>query len=240
MTKSKIPSIFALFLLLITLISIIFAVKEFQFFTSSAQTTSRPQDVKLTNIKDDSFTVTWLTDIPSIGFIEYSNSAGTTARTPPTSNTRTHLVRISDLNPGNSYSFRINSNGIFFINTSTPWVVQTASTKIATSGSFIAGRVLNKNGFPAKNALVYVDTGFTTFSTTVAESGNWVLSLPALPDSTVLQILVENSPTLIAVAKVDIQGANPVPTIILGNSYDFRNQPEKYIEESPQVSIELP
>jgi hypothetical protein len=240
--KSKIPTLVALIVLLLSTGSVVFAVKEFQSFTSSAAISSSPIDLKITNIKDSSFTVSWLTEKPSIGFVEYQNSTGQKFQSIPTQNSTAHWVTLTNLNPSSIYSFRVNSNGDFFDNNNTMWTIQTLPSQVANTNNFISGKVFNKNNLPAANAIVYVDTGTQTFSSQASISGNWILSLPSLPDNSLLNILIESSTKDLATAKVEFEDANPVPFITLGNAYDFRNATNEKINEEdiPQIELQLP
>lgn len=238
--KSKIPSLLAIFLLIAGLAAAIFIIKNIQTFRLGATGPSSPQDLKITNIKDTAFTVSWVTDNPTIGIVEYS-SQGQTNKSQPTSLSKTHLITIQNLKPSSSYSFRINSAGQTFDNSGIAWQTQTTATLTPQTGQIISGQVLDQDNLPAKNALVYVSipTG-EIFSTQVTPSGNWLISLPPLADSTVLNISIEASPSLISTAKIDLKSANPTPTIVLGKSYDFSNQEIKSSSDTPKVQIDLP
>ncbi|HWA52237.1 MAG TPA: fibronectin type III domain-containing protein [Patescibacteria group bacterium] len=235
--KAKIPSVLAIFILLTAITSSVFIINEAKVFTSNADTLDNPQDVRVTNIESNSFTVTWLTDNPSIGFVEYSGN-GQTNESEITTKTLTHFVKITNLQNNTNYSFRINSSGSFFDNLP----VSSAVTKnSSTNTQIISGQVFDKDNFPAKNALVYIVEGNSNFASIVTPSGNWIATIPKVDGNTLLQILVESSVTSIASAKINLQDANPVPLIILGNAYDFRNQTNNTgSNQVPSVQINLP
>ncbi|CAN5341844.1 hypothetical protein BH10PAT1_BH10PAT1_1950 [soil metagenome] len=236
--KSKIPTILGLFILLTATGSTLFAIKNFQGISTNAEISVAPIDVRITNVKDTSFTVNWITDKPSIGFVSYSsNSNIDTERTP---NEITHSITIQNLNPSTLYSFKINSNGQFFQNNNSPWQIQTHTTNFSSDVTVVSGQILNANNLPAKNALVYIETGSSTYSSQVSISGNWVITLPSLSENTILNILVENSSSETASAKINIKNANPTPVIKLGNSYDFSGQSEESSQINPTEVIQLP
>lgn len=240
MRKSTIPTLLAIILLVAATFAIIFTIKEFQLIKSNAASNFEPLDLKITNIKDTSFTVSWLTETPTIGLVIYGNDQIQSSETKASSNSITHFVTIQNLNPASSYSFKINSNGQIFDNLSSLWTVQTKNSLGGTESTIVSGQILNKTSLPDQNSLVYVDTNQGIYSTMVAISGNWIVSLPALPDTTILQILVEKSPSEVASAKIDLKSANPTPPITLGNSYDFRNEGSKPQTDTPNVLLQLP
>src|SRR5258708_2485193 len=241
MIKSKIQTILGVLLLIFAIGEVLFAINKIQTLKSGAEGSFAPQDLKITNIKDTSFTVSWLTDTPTIGFVEYSKDQGQTWQTPPTNNGLTHFINVQNLTPNSSYSFRINSGGQFFDNAGLPWSTQTLTPQLPETQTIISGKVLNTNRFPAKNALIYVNiSGSLIFSSLVSASGNWIMSIPTIPDSTILQITVESSPSLVASAKIDLKSANPTPPITIGQSYDFTSEVTQSASDTPKVPITLP
>lgn len=240
MKKAKIPSFLGILILLIAVISIIFIMNSASFFNSGAKDNSlSPQDVKVTNITDASFTVTWITDTQTIGFVEYSSTDGG-IKSIPTTNSKTHLITIKNLNPATSYTFKINSGGTYFDNNSNPWTTTTLSSQLASESSQVSGKIVNANNFPAKDALIFVSLNNNTYSAKVTESGNWVISIPKEESSSIIQILVESSVSEIASAQIQLKDANPVPTISLGKSYDFRNEENNPSLDAPKLELTLP
>ena len=239
--KSQIPTIFAIFILIATLIAILVVKNQIQTLTSSASSTFAPRNLRITNIKDTSFAVSWITDTPTISFVEYTTAQGQTTGTETSNLSQTHFVQIQNLNPNSSYSFRINSGGQFFDNNGEKWLTQTQNSQGSELGKIASGQVVTSNNLPAKNALVYIDIpGNITFASQVTTSGNWLIALPRLADSTILQITVETA-NQTSKALVELSAANPVPTITLGASYDFTK--DNTIENSsdiPSVQITLP
>lgn len=237
---TKIPSLVAILVLLVASFSATFAITQFHEFRSSAEIIFTPKDLKITNIKDTSFTVSWVTDKPAIGFVEYTNESNEKKLSAPTITQTAHLITINGLKPNTSYSFRINSAGQYFDNNAANWTVTTTSFPVSSDSSIISGRVFNSKNLPAKNAIVYADIGNAVYSTIVTQSGNWVISLPSLPETQIINLLIEDSPSVVSWAKIDLKSANPVPTIVLGNSYDFRNQTNIPEGDVPNVPILLP
>lgn len=232
--KSKIPTLLAIFILILVLAAILFGVNEIQGFKSKANSNFAPIDLRITNIKDTSATVSWLTDTPTIGIVQYNNTVSS-----PSNLSTAHFINLVNLSPDTSYSFTINSGGQIFDNNSSNWQFQTLASLSPVTGVVISGKILNGN-LPADNTILYVTANNTVYGTLVSLSGSWVLTLPDLPDSTSLDILAENSPSLISSAKINLNEANPTPPITLGKSYDFRNDVQQTQVNTPKVPIDLP
>lgn len=240
MSKSKIPTILAILILVTVLAAILYVVNQIQTFASNAGNNFTVQDVRVTNIKDTSVSISWLTDTPTIGVVEYTNNT-TSINSTPTLLLTTHFVTLTNLNPSSTYTFKINSQGNTTDNNGNPWQFQTLSPITPQEGQIVYGQVVNSTNLPAKNALVYVTIpAGQTFSAQVSASGNWLVTLPQLTQDTLLEITIESSPSLTSNAKVNLQGATPVPTITLGKSYDFKDIKTSSPSDTPKVPINLP
>lgn len=238
MNRSTIPTILAILILVVCIASVTIIVKGVQVLKSNANGNLAPYDIRVTNVRDTSFTISFLTTDPSIGFIRYSANGGTT-QSAPTNMTRTHLITVQNLKPGTDYSFEINSGGDFFGSVQNLKQVTTLTSYIP-SEKIMSGKIVDENNLPIKDALVLVaNEGVISWSTITSAGGSWVIALPTLPDSAILQILVQSLDKT-ANAMIDVASATSVPDITLGGSYDFRNQGIKQASDSPQVPIILP
>jgi hypothetical protein len=233
MTRSKIPTLLAIFILILSGGLILFAVGQVRNFASIAEGNQNVVDIKITNIKDTQAVVSWLTDTPSVGFIKYVSENGQSSEVSSGSRSITHFFMLQNLSPNTKYTLYIN-------NSTNSRQFQTLNNSLPERGSLVSGQVLDKNNFPAKNAIVYITVGQNTFSTLVSASGNWVVSLPSLGDTTELNILVQEKPNEEASAKINLKDANPVPSITIGHSYDFTTAKTEKTIETPAVPIELP
>ena len=235
MNQSKIPTLLALLLLLVGLASAIFIFKQIQVFTIGANPTVAPQNIQVTNIKDTTFTVTWTTDSPTIGFVHYSNT-----NSAPTDLGIIHSVQISNLKPATTYTFTLNSAGLTFDNSGSPWEVQTKSG-VASSNLIASGKILQANAMPAANALVFAKTSDGQVNSSITSlAGNWVIPIPNITDSPIIEISVLSDANQKATAKIASTSANPTPVITLGQTYDFTNTTETVNMDTPKVSIDLP
>ena len=241
----RIPTILALFLLLIGVISGVILIKNAPRWLAGASQEITPKQVKITNVSENSFAVSWITDEQTNGFIQYG-TGGELSFTAADDRDQlsggqgkffTHHVTVRSLTPATNYFFKINSGGKTFDDNGQPYQIKTAPTiQGAMPDSDIAyGTILKQDGSPAEGVIVYLSlANAAPLSTLTKASGSWVipLNLARLPDlsswanydkeASVEEIFVQGgaagTATAIAVTKND----SPLPTITLGGNFDFR------------------
>lgn len=225
-----------------------------QVFRLGASADSVPQDVRISNITDTSFTVSWTTAKDVIGYVSWgqSSSLGQLARPVDTSTKRVHFVTVKDLTPSTNHFFVINSGGSEHDNNGVPWAVQTGPTLSAsTSTTLASGRVLNANNTPASNVLVYLNGGaFSQLSTTTSPNGTWTIPLSTartktltsystLTQDSVVEVFVQGVGS-VSTSQALISQMNPLPDMILGQTYDFRNSTINASTGLPEANVNLP
>lgn len=205
-----------------------------------------PDKVKITNIADNKFNVSWVTPSTTTGIVEYGiigNALNTKANDDRDTSGKsqpyqTHYVTIAGLQPGTQYAFRILSGAkqTKFDNNGSPYSV--------TTGPVIPSTPLSKNFYgmvqlPTKQApsgaIVYVTLpGGSPASTIVNESGNYAITLSTIrasdlrtfasfdPAATIVTVNVDSGSAQ-STATVSLTNATPVPIITLGENADFRN-----------------
>ncbi len=72
--NKRIPTILALLLLFGGLVGGVLLVSKPQSLLTKAGPTATPQNVRITNKTENSLTVSWITDTPVVGAVEYSNN----------------------------------------------------------------------------------------------------------------------------------------------------------------------
>ncbi len=255
MNKSKIPTIIAIFILLSGVITGVLLLQQKQIFKLGATGEISPKSVKVTNIGESSFAVSWTTDKKVLSYIKWGEDQNpkktTQEENPEVSNL--HYITLRNLTPNKTYYFKINSDGKDFDNNGIPWQTQTAtSLEPPSEPVVISGNVLQGNGQPAVEAIVYVSSGgVSPLSTKTSEKGEWVIPLGSartstlssyatIDNNTLLEIIIDSGPSGVGTAQVYPQGANPTPQMVLGRTYDFRNQTNPGSEQSPEAAIQLP
>jgi len=241
----KIPMIAGLLLLLAGVVGGVYLVQNRQSPTETqADVGTAPSSVEISNITNSSFTVSWVTQNPTSGFLTYGassekiNSVARDKRDLLSSDYlkySTHYVQVSGLSPGTEYFFMVNSGKTAYLtNESVPDMAKAASNLAEGSLTAISGNVQTSDGGVLENAIVLV-TGpnLSTQSVLTDATGNWAMALagamdPAMTkeasvnpndDITIrVQSNIGNSTALILGQQI-----NEIPTISAGETFDFRS-----------------
>lgn len=135
------------------------------FLSSSIQTVSAGPIIKdrvVTNVRDDRFTVSWITDVAATGTINYGTTAalGTTVnddRGAGTTST-THYVTIMGLSASTLYYFDIVSGSTTDSNGGSHYTVTTGPTLSLSIPDGVYGQVFKSDGVtPATGTIVYIN-----------------------------------------------------------------------------------
>jgi hypothetical protein len=256
MKRSRIPTIIGVVLLIVGLGAGILLVQNRQIFRLGATQESIPKDVRITNITDSSFTVSWTTEKDALGFISWGDTENSLTRTEEDEVGApgvTHTLSVKSLIPQTEYFFKINSGGTEYDNNDLAWQTKTGPTLAQPKSNLVSGTVLTSTGDSAQNALVYLTVGGSSpLSTITSQNGSWVISISTartndltsfvtIDDAnTLLEISVNAGPEGVATAQIYPQSAKPVPSIILGSTHDFKSLPPSETSEVPRASVELP
>lgn len=235
----------------------VFLIERNQIYQLGAQPEKAPKNIRVTNVTDSSFTVSWTTDKEYAGFLMWGDSQSNLKETVTQEGIQGsfNLITVNSLQPQTIYYFKINSGGTVFDNSGIPWQVQTAP-KIGevASPKVISGVILNQSGQAASGILVYATPGGgSTQVTKTSANGSWVIPISTsrkTPDlasyvdisdkSPVIDLFVQGGTNGVATAQVFFKTANPVPQITLGQTYDFRSEEGQYDQDIPKATIGLP
>ncbi len=243
--NKRIPTIAGLLLLAIAVLATSYLVNTGVILFGGAAPSDNPQDVRITNISDTSFTVTYKTDAKVIGTISLLTPTTQTILDErdqqsgvPQSYT-VHSISVKNTKAETDYTFSITSGATTYQNNGTPFTLKTGPV-LTTTPSTVApftGKLLDDNGNPPAEALVFVTTtNGQTLSVLTSSQGIYIIPLNAIrssdasgfltlnPTST-MQLLATNG-KLSSQAQVILSGANPVPLITLGNNYNFLSSGE--------------
>lgn len=210
-------------------------------FTPRATPQTTPKSVKVTNITDTTFTVSFITDETTSAFINYGTSAtslksqGTDDRDQLAGNVgtyNTHHITLRNLQANTTYFFTLGTgSNAQFDNNGKPYSIKTGSKSGSQSlAQTIYGSVLNKNSTPADGSIVYVTVDKAgELSTLVRSTGVWAVPLSQLraPDggnppevntNTLMQIFVQgkNAADTTTLTTTVGQPQFPVKTLTLG------------------------
>lgn len=245
--KIKLPTPFYFFILIAGLILSISLVQSSKNFFSPAASTIVPKNVKVTNITDATFTVSWITETSAIGFVNYgeNNNLGIMAlddRDLVSGSTNpyiTHHITIKNLKPENKLYFKVGSNDKEFDYNGKLYEVNTAATLLSTppASDPVYGVIVKKDGTPAEGAIVYLTINNSApLSTLVKDTGSWVIPINQtrsfdLTKYATYQAVGSNEEIYIQFGKGEVASATtqtgkdkPYPNIMLGKTYDFRTE----------------
>lgn len=243
----RLPTILGILILVIGVGATTYLTKNFQQFFLKAEPTITPQNITISNITRDSLAVSWVTpDGLSSGYIKYGkdSSLGKIGLDDRDQKLETlgqytvHHTSLGGLEPQTTYYFRVVAAGKEYNNNdNSPYIATTAPANYSpTSLASTYGVVMDENGKPANEGIVYVRVGNSNpLSTLLKPTGNWLVSLSFLtsPDfKGQLQIKPEDAEEIFvqgqrktSKALTSLKNNTPVPPITLGKDYDFRLTP---------------
>ena len=245
----RIPTFLGILFLAISIGITTFLVKQGGLFSVRAIPSHDPKDVRITNITDNSFTISYFTKDPTSGIINYGKSpslgqSGLDDKDQSLgniSNRLLHNITVKNLDPNTKYYFSIISGKDTYTNNSNPFEI-TTSEKIGgklPDQPHVTGNVILPNREPPKEAIIYLTAnGAQVISVGLKPDGSFILPLNSIRNSslnnyfkiendTVLKLLVIGDELTSNIVLSPLQ-IKPVPTITLSNDYDFTltNRPQ--------------
>lgn len=239
--NKKIPTILSFFVLIFGVIVTTILVKQGVIFFGHAAPSDIPQDIRITNISDTGFTVTYTTSANVIGTVTLISNTkpqvilddrDQQAGVPKPYNV--HSISVKNLTPQTAYSFTILSGSTTYQDGNKPFTLTTQQkiTDTPTEQTPLAGKILLPDGtVPAETILFVTTTNGQLLSTLLNPSGLYILplntmrtkdfsSLVKFTSDSILQILATNG-SISSHATVGMGSINPVPAITLSQDYDF-------------------
>lgn len=245
LSKKHIPTILGLFILGVGLVGGILLVNNSNTnsFLPRASPETTPKNLKITNVTDTSFTVSWVTDSKTPGYIKYGVSAANLATTVTDDRDqisgsvglfKTHHVTIRSLKANTTYYYKIGTGTKeLYDNNGSPYTTTTVQSS-SLPAKTVYGEIKSAAGTAGAGALVYVSSADMAPLSAVAQTnGSWVISLATarkkdmrgaavLTNDTVLDILVvSNQDDTTSVVAATLAQAQPVADITLGKNQDF-------------------
>ena len=266
--EHRIPTILGILIIIVSLATTVFLFKNIRSFLGQATQDATPTEVKITNVSESSFTVSWITSGNLSGTISFgeNSSLGKIATddrdqiSGTTSEYSTHHVTLRYLKPQTKYYLKIISGQETFDNNGEPYLVTTAS-EIGPSSSETNpayGTVVKIDGSPAVGAIVYFNLlQSAPVSTLVKASGTWLVTLNSVRTADLsgfvkfsgaekLEIFIQGGNEGMAQAITTVANDSPVPQITLGTNYDFLQEitptpsPTSISTPSPAGGFEIP
>ncbi len=240
--QKQIPTLVGVVVLVGAMIAGLFMFSEGTgVFAPRATPQTTPKQVKITNVADKAFTISFYTDEATAGFVKY----GTTDKelSLQASDDRDqlsgsvgkytlHHITLKGLKPNSQYFFTLGTgSGTVYDNNGSPFNIKT-TTEVSGPppvSKTVYGSVNNAGGTPADGSVVYLAIeGHNEMSALVKPSGSWAISLSnartkaegtyaSLKDEDILNVFVQG----IQLAQttqttVALKNAQPVADLALG------------------------
>ena len=243
--QKRVSTILGFLIVLTSIGGTAFLVENFQNVSTQAQPSIIPQEVKITNLTSSSLTVSWVTAEKAQGFIVFGEEKALEQTAFDERDKEgnfekylTHHIQIKNLKPDLTYYFKIISQGKNFDQNGFPYEARTAPALSCSLPQIepAYGTVLNKNNTPAQGTIVYLNfEGTLPLSALTKSSGNFLIPLNLTLNSDLKscftpeeelkeEIIARANINDIATAITNTNNDSPIPTMILGKSYDFRSQ----------------
>jgi hypothetical protein len=240
--NKKIPTILGILVITIGVGVTTFLANQSTLFKSNASLSNQPKNIRITNITDTSFTVSYSTDKQVSGSLNYGKdqSLGQSAlddrdqQSGNLANYNAHNITIQRLSQSTQYFFTITSGQDSFLNNNQPFAITTGPIlSNPPDQSPMTGKIILPDGTAPAETLVYVTMdGAQVISTLVKSDGSYILPLNSLrtgdnsayytfPKNASIKILATGN-LLSSNASLSFNQIHPVPTITLSKNYDFK------------------
>lgn len=238
--QKKLPAILGLLFMLGGAFAGVIIVLQGTFFSPQASPETVPQKVKITNLTENSFVVSWTTQGQAVGYILLGEEEKQLKRSVADQRDqlsgeggeyKMHHIYVRELRPATTYFFKIGSGEReLFDNNGVPFRVQTASVlSTPPPPETIYGTVLTPAQTPADDAIVYVGIpGSTPLSALVQQKGSFAIPLStartvgldsyvSLDPTTTIEILAQSGRGEESRIRAKLSQAQPLADIILGS-----------------------
>ncbi|KKW04235.1 MAG: hypothetical protein UY37_C0003G0066 [Candidatus Beckwithbacteria bacterium GW2011_GWC2_49_11] len=188
LSKIHFPTALGLLILLVAIGVGVMLVRNRTGVDTEAEGSLTPRQVRITNVADTSFSVSWITDQVASGQIRYGTEANSLTKTAAderdqlsgdTGSYEVHQVTLKNLTATTAYYFKLESGGKQFDNNGKPFEVATGPTLgDPPAADPIYGTVLTSSGTAAEGVLVYINVANAgPLSALAKANGNWALNL---------------------------------------------------------------
>jgi len=240
--SKRIPTLLGILLIALGIGITSYLVESGVILTSKAGPSETAQNIRISNVTDRSFTVSFATEALVIGSINFGKdkNLGQTALDDRDSQGvlkehKIHYITVKNLDSSSDYYFSITSGSKEFLQKGEPFIIKTAPVSSGSSAveKTVKGKVVLPNGNNPKEALAYLNSDNSqTLSTLVKEDGSYSLSTNSLRtqdlssyftflNETVFRLLVAGEDSLTSNARFNNSGSEELPLITLGSDYDF-------------------
>ncbi len=266
--QKQIPTILGILLLVLGLgVGIFFFSDGLGVFAPRAAPEETPRTVKITNVTDTSFSVSFLTDSATPGYVKYGATADDLKSRAGDDRDQlagsigeftAHHITVRELDADTTYYFSLGTAGsTLYDNAGQAFSIKTAKTAgTPPPAKTIYGSVVTPSGSPAEGSIVYVTVpGAGQLSSLVKSSGSWAIPLSMarltetglfanVEDTTTVQIYVQGATaSQTSELTTTVATAQPAATITLGNALAQTTEttsPTVMTPPDPSPAAELP
>lgn len=247
----KIPTVLGLGIIIIGIIIGVFLVLQGKTFITHAYPDLTPKNITISNISDNSATISWETDGATVGFVTYGQESseenpvlderdGIPPNGKPNPHT-THYVIIKKLMPKTEYKFKVVSGSSTKSQAKT---FTTSNPQAATSKQPVIGTVLD-NDTPLEEGIAYLKIDSATIqSALIKTKGGFLIPLNnilstgsnepmALTDETIAKIEVVSTKGTAGIS-FKISQSQHLPVLKLGDNLDLTEN-----QDVPQPILNL-
>lgn len=238
--EKRIPTFLGMILILAGVLSTSFLVGQKTSFFGFAAPSETPENLRIANVSDTSFSVAYTTADKVTGSVSYglTKNFGQTAFDESDNSTKNltakniHLITVKNLKPLTTYYFTIVSGATTFLNDNKPFSQTTAKTIDNPEGkNFEAkGKIIFDSNTKTEGLVFLTGTSLETLATQINTDGGFAFSkIPrdaelsayaSLAQNDILHMLIVNSTQQSTINLLATQ-TNPVPSIIFSKNYDF-------------------
>lgn len=256
----KIPTYYGMLMLVFVLGMTIFLIQKNILINIRALPSHIPNDLSITNITDQSFSISYFTSDTATGSISYGENEQANRvvldsrdNTGNVSAHKQHYFTIQNLKPNTLYYFSILSNNNQYDNKGVPFKVTTGPTLGSNSQTpkTINGKLLLPDGSIPNEAIAFLRiNGSQTLSTPLQKDGTYAFDLTNLRSSALSQYyLIADSDTLNltfigdgrqASATLIAKDSAKVPTVTLTQAYTFTADSPPVPTSSQTTPLNLP
>lgn len=256
--SKRIPTLLGILFITVGIGITSYLAKTGVILTSKAGPPENAQNIRISNISDKSFTVSFTTEASVVGSINFGKdkNLGQTAlddkdRQEDLREHKIHYITVKNLDSYSNYYFSITSGSKEFLDNNEPFIVKTSpiSSSSFDDDKIIKGAVIFPNEDNSKEAIVYLNSeNSQTLSALVKEDGSYSLSVGSLKtedlssdftisDKTVFRILVLGENSLTSNVEFSNLDTKEIPVITLGNDYDFTQSNLETASESASTGF---
>lgn len=237
-------------LLVLGLVAAIYLVTSQTRLKSKASPLTTPTQVTISNISDNSFTVSWLSAEPATGFISYGKdkALGSAVSDDRDSGQRilrqTHHVTLQNLDPQTVYYFKIGSGAETYDNKGLSFSQKTGPVTDATPtvSDPAFGKVLDSQGQPVGEALIYLVVQNGDLLSTYTRDGKWLLTLNNTRSEGFAGYLSYSTQTPVEVQAVTVSSQLvkhlKVGELTAGYNLSFKPDEKSQVREESQSLVE--